>query len=113
MSVVNRREASEMKRLDDQQAALAPAGLPQWRFDAERRAIAREFTFADFTQAFAFMTRIALAAEKRNHHPEWSNVYNRVEITWTTHDAGGLTQLDIESARDCDRVYATMQETQR
>jgi len=102
-----------MKDLDNPQTALARAGLPQWRFDAERCAIAREFTFADFEHAFAFMTRIALAAEKRNHHPEWSNVYNRVAITWTTHDAGGLTQLDMDSARDCDRAYATMQETQR
>jgi 4a-hydroxytetrahydrobiopterin dehydratase len=102
-----------MMRLDDPQAALTRTGLPHWRFDAARHAIAREFTFADFEHAFAFMTRIALAAEKRNHHPEWSNVYNRVEITWTTHDADGLTQLDIESARDCDSAYATMRETQR
>jgi 4a-hydroxytetrahydrobiopterin dehydratase len=92
--------------------ARAHASLSHWRFDAERRAIAREFTFTDFGHAFAFMTRVALAAEKRNHHPEWNNVYNRVAITWTTHDAHGLTQLDIESARDCDRAYATMQETQ-
>ena len=102
-----------MMRLDDPQTALSHSGLPHWRFDAGRRAIAREFTFADFEHAFAFMTRIALAAEKRNHHPEWSNVYNRVAITWTTHDAQGLTRLDIESARDCERAYATMQEMQR
>jgi 4a-hydroxytetrahydrobiopterin dehydratase len=102
-----------MTRLDEaREAALAPTGLPHWRFDAGRRAIAREFTFTDFERAFAFMTRVALASEKRNHHPEWSNVYNRVAIRWTTHDADGLTQLDIESARDCDRAYATMQETQ-
>src|SRR5215467_5366996 len=104
-------EGGQMIRLDDTQTALAHTALPHWRFDAGCRAIAREFTFADFERAFAFMTRIALAAEKRNHHPEWTNVYNRVEITWTTHDADGLTQLDIESARDCDRAYATMQET--
>ena len=61
--------------------------------------------FADFAEAFAFMTQVALIAEKRNHHPEWSNVYNKVEITWTTHDAGGLTDRDIELARACDAAF--------
>ena len=67
----------------------------------------REFVFDDFAQAFGFMTQVALAAEQRNHHPEWSNVYNRVVIVLTTHDAGGLTSKDIDLARVADRVYAS------
>lgn len=83
----------------------ALATVPQWRHDQQRGAIAREFVFADFAQAFAFMTRVALEAEKRNHHPEWSNVYKRVTITLTTHDAGGLTERDFELARVIDAAY--------
>jgi 4a-hydroxytetrahydrobiopterin dehydratase len=81
--------------------------LPGWRHADERGGtITREFRFADFAQAFAFMTQIALAAEKRDHHPEWSNVYDRVVITLTTHDAGGLTARDIELARLADEAHA-------
>lgn len=79
--------------------------VPQWRHDEARRAIVREFVFADFVQAFAFMTRVALEAERRNHHPDWSNVYNRVTIALTTHDAGGLTERDFELARAIDAAY--------
>ena len=74
---------------------------PDWRLVGN--AIRREFKFADFTEAFAFMTRSALVAEKLDHHPEWSNVYNRVEVELTTHDAGGLTDLDFELAGAMDR----------
>lgn len=95
-----------MNKLDKQQALPLLAALPQWQYDEARGAITREFRFADFAQAFAFMTEIALAAEKRDHHPEWSNVYNRVSITLTTHDAGGLTQRDIDLAGVADRAYA-------
>jgi 4a-hydroxytetrahydrobiopterin dehydratase len=95
-----------MNKLDKQQALPLLAALPQWQYDEARGAITREFRFADFAQAFAFMTQIALAAEKRDHHPEWSNVYSRVRITLTTHDAGGLTQRDIDLAGVADQAYA-------
>ena len=80
-------------------------GLPHWRRDSERDAIVREFIFADFCQAFSFMTQVALAAEKNNHHPEWANVYNRVNILLTTHDAGGLTALDFALAQSADEAF--------
>jgi 4a-hydroxytetrahydrobiopterin dehydratase len=84
---------------DERNAALAK--LANWKYDPARNAISRSFKFADFTEAFAFMTRIALHAEKADHHPEWFNVYNRVDIVLTTHDAGengGLSQRDIDLA---------------
>lgn len=85
------------------------ASLPDWRFDDARGGlIAREFTFHDFTQAFGFMAQMAVVAESRNHHPEWFNIYNRVQVTLTTHDAGGLTMKDIELARRMDAVAAAL-----
>ena len=79
-----------------------------WGREQERDAITREFVFKDFNRAFAFMTQVALAAEKADHHPEWSNVYNKVRITLTTHDAGGLTQKDLDLARFADEAYARL-----
>ena len=75
------------------------ADQPDWTLRADSQAIVRTFTFGDFNQAFGFMTRVALYADKHDHHPEWSNVYNRVEITLTTHDAGGLSARDAAMAR--------------
>jgi 4a-hydroxytetrahydrobiopterin dehydratase len=95
-----------MNKLDSTRRDALPTLLPEWRHDAQRDAISREFVFADFTQAFAFMTQVALAAEKRNHHPEWSNVYNTVSVTLTTHDAGGLTEKDIDLALVMNAAYA-------
>jgi 4a-hydroxytetrahydrobiopterin dehydratase len=95
-----------MKKLDPEEAARAVATLPLWRYDERARSIARNFVFADFANAFAFMTEVALAAEKHDHHPDWSNVYSKVEIVWTTHDAGGLTERDIALARICDAAFA-------
>ena len=95
-----------MQKLAPERARELLAGLPDWQLDEARGAIRRTFRFADFGQAFAFMTQVALAAEKRDHHPEWSNVYNRVEVVLTTHDAGGLTDKDIDLARVCDAAYA-------
>ena len=71
---------------------------------AGREAIAKRFTFADFSQAFGFMTRAALVADRMNHHPEWFNVWNKVDVTLATHDAGGLTALDIELAQAMDKI---------
>lgn len=85
------------------QAALAQ--LPGWRrADGDREAIARTFRFADFNIAFAFMTRVAIRAEQLDHHPEWFNVYNRVEVLLTTHDADGVTELDLTMARFMDEA---------
>ena len=84
-------------------------GLPLWRAgDGDRPAIVRNLTFADFNAAFGFMTRVALLADKVDHHPEWSNVYNRVEVLLTTHDAGGVTQRDLDMARFIDEAAAAM-----
>ena len=85
--------------LTDTERAAALAELGGWTEAREGKAIARTFTFADFSEAFAFMTRVALLAESQDHHPEWFNVYNRVEITLTTHDAGGLSQRDVAMAK--------------
>ncbi len=80
--------------------------LARWTYDEARRGIARSFRFRDFNEAFAFMTRVALAAEQADHHPEWSNVWNRVDILLTTHSAGGLTQKDVELAKRIDAFAA-------
>lgn len=87
-----------VEQLSEAERADALDGLPDWDYDEARDAISRRFTFADFSEAFAFMTRVALIAEKADHHPEWSNVWNRVDITLTTHDAGGLSGRDVEMA---------------
>ena len=85
------------------------AGLPAWsKAPGERDALARRYRFADFNTAFAFMTRVALKAETMDHHPEWSNVYNRVEVLLTTHDADGVTGLDVELARFMDAAAAAL-----
>lgn len=89
---------------DQRQAALA--ALDGWTEDERRDVINKTFTFKNFNQAFGFMTRTALLAEKMDHHPEWFNVYNKVEVTLTTHDAGGITELDIKLARAMDRLAA-------
>jgi 4a-hydroxytetrahydrobiopterin dehydratase len=89
-------------RLTDAERNAALAGLDGWAHDTARDGIRKSYKFADFTHAFAFMTRVAILAEKADHHPEWSNVWNRVDILLTTHDAGGLSQRDIDLARAID-----------
>jgi 4a-hydroxytetrahydrobiopterin dehydratase len=81
--------------------------VPEWAADEARDGIARKFAFADFVEAFGFMARVALLAEKADHHPEWSNVYNRVEILLTTHDADGLSRRDIDLARAIDGLLTS------
>jgi 4a-hydroxytetrahydrobiopterin dehydratase len=76
--------------------------LPGWSYDPHGRAIRRHFVFQDFAEAFAFMTRVALAAEKLDHHPDWSNGWNKVDIALSTHSAGGVTALDLRLAHICD-----------
>jgi len=95
-----------MTPLDVQMTRELMAGLPDWSVDRERGAIRRTFRFPDFPQAFGFMTQMAIVSEKMDHHPEWFNVYNRVEVTLTTHDAGGLSTRDIAWATRADAAYA-------
>jgi 4a-hydroxytetrahydrobiopterin dehydratase len=88
-----------------EQIASLLVGLPQWRYQPERGgSITRDFKFIDFNEAFGFMTQVALLAEQHNHHPEWSNVYSRVSITLTTHDAGGLSTRDLDLAQRIDSL---------
>ena len=87
---------------DARKAALAR--LSGWSEVSGRDAIAKKFTFKDFNQAFGFMTRAALVAEKMDHHPEWFNVYKTVEVTLATHDAGGVTELDVKLAEAMDKL---------
>src|SRR3954464_15801628 len=82
----------------------ALAGLAGWAFDAGRNGIAKSFAFADFGEAFAFMTRVALEAEKADHHPEWSNVWNKVDILLSTHSAGGVTAKDVALAGKIEAI---------
>ena len=91
-------------RLTDAERNAALARLSGWSLRGDGLAIERTFRFADFGEAFSFMTRVALAAEKADHHPEWFNVWNRVEITLTTHDAGGLSARDVELAEAIDAM---------
>ena len=83
--------------------------LDGWQPVAGRDAITKQFRFKDFNEAFGFMTRVALIAEKHDHHPEWFNVYNRVEVVLSTHDAGGLTQRDVALAQAMDVIAAAAQ----
>lgn len=91
-------------RLTQAECAAALTELPGWSLRADGLAIERSLKFADFNAAFGFMTRVALHAEKADHHPEWSNVYNRVTITLTTHEAGGLSARDVALAQAIDAL---------
>jgi 4a-hydroxytetrahydrobiopterin dehydratase len=84
--------------ISEAERTAALARLGGWSYDGAGKALVREFRFKDFSEAFAFMTRVALLAQAANHHPEWSNVYNRVSIRLSTHDAGGVTSKDIALA---------------
>jgi 4a-hydroxytetrahydrobiopterin dehydratase len=93
-----------IEQLTSEERTAALDELGEWDYDDARDAITRQFLFKDFSEAFAFMTRVALLAEVRDHHPEWSNVWNRVDILLTTHDAGGLSRRDVGMARAIDAL---------
>lgn len=92
------------EKLSNERRAEVLGQLAGWQAVDGRDAITRTFKFKDFNEAFGFMARAALIAEKMDHHPEWFNVYNRVDVTLSTHDAGGLTELDVELAAAMDRL---------
>lgn len=93
-----------IEKITGQARADALAALPNWKLASDRDALTRHFKFADFNEAFGFMTRVALVAEKMDHHPEWFNVYNRVEVTLATHDVDGISQNDIDMAGFMDKA---------
>lgn len=93
-----------VRQLNEDERASWLDALDEWSLAREGKAIHRSFEFKDFSEAFAFMARVALIAEKRDHHPEWFNVYNKVEITLTTHDADGLSLRDVNMAKDIDAL---------
>ncbi len=93
-----------MQRLTAEARKSALQGLPGWAEVSGRDAIARTFVFKDFNEAFGFMSRAALVAEKHDHHPEWRNVYKTVEVVLSTHDAGGVTQKDVELAKAMNTI---------
>jgi 4a-hydroxytetrahydrobiopterin dehydratase len=91
-------------KLSDADRTVALGKLKGWSYDAKTNAVGQDFKFKDFSEAFAFMTRVALLAQSADHHPEWSNVYNKVSIRLTTHDAGGVTAKDIALAQAIDKL---------
>ena len=95
-----------VEKLIEAARAALPGKLPHWRMVPGRDAIARDFTFADFSAAWGFMCRVALLAEKHDHHPEWSNVWNKVSVVLSTHDAGGLSAKDVVLADAIDALVA-------
>ncbi|MGJ4896364.1 4a-hydroxytetrahydrobiopterin dehydratase [Bradyrhizobium oligotrophicum] len=107
-SIAAQEEIEMPQPLSTEARATALRELPGWSEAQGREAIARTFTFTDFNEAFGFMTRVALVAEKADHHPEWRNVYRTVEVVLTTHDAGGVTMRDIALAKAMNAIAATM-----
>ena len=95
----------EKLQLDERDALLAPLIANGWVIHSKRDALVKEFKFKSFIDAFGWMTRVAIWAEKLNHHPEWSNVYSRVNVTLITHDVDGLSDLDLNLARKMDSLF--------
>jgi 4a-hydroxytetrahydrobiopterin dehydratase len=92
------------RKIEGEARHAALVGLSGWREVPDRDAIHRDFTFRDFNEAFGFMARVAAMAERMDHHPEWFNVYNRIEVTLSTHDAGGVSERDVALARFMDEI---------
>lgn len=97
-----------MEKLDATGLRAALDELTHWQLEEGGQALRRSFRFADFNQAFGFMTQVALHAERHDHHPEWFNVYHRVDMRLSTHDAGGITQRDVALARHADAVHRAL-----
>lgn len=97
-----------MHKLTPTELTHALTQLPHWTVDAAGTGLVRAFAFTDFAQAFAYMTQVALWAEAANHHPEWHNVYNRLSLTWSTHDVGGVSDNDVRMAQRCDQAFAAL-----
>lgn len=95
------------RKMDRAEIEKALSELKGWSLSQGGDSIERRFTFADFSEAFGFMARVALAAEKLDHHPDWSNVYKTVSVVLSTHDAGGVTELDLKLARQMNALAAT------
>jgi 4a-hydroxytetrahydrobiopterin dehydratase len=104
---------AEALTLSERDAGLPALGATGWGAVGDRDAIRKIWKFRSFSEAWGFMSRAALVAEKLNHHPEWTNVYNVVDVTLTTHSCGGLSALDIDLARRLDRIAGTETEVQR
>jgi len=102
---MNATRSDKPHKLDDAARETALQRLNGWVYDPTAYAISHDFKFKTFSEAFGFMTRVALAADKRDHHPEWSNTYNKVRITLSTHDAGGLSEKDIDLAEAIDQLF--------
>ncbi len=96
------------ERLTETTISSEMAELPDWTINTDHTAVSRQFTFRNFNQAFGFMARVAMLAEQINHHPEWANVYHRVTVTLTTHDVGGLSELDIKMAHAMNTMAAEL-----
>eukprot|EP00300_Choanocystis_sp_HF-7_P010375 c1691_g1_i1.p1 GENE.c1691_g1_i1~~c1691_g1_i1.p1 ORF type:complete len:109 (-),score=17.74 c1691_g1_i1:13-339(-) len=100
------RSARWISRLSDAQRKDLPKILPAWKYEPSRDAITRSFTFPNFVEAMRWMNQVAEVAEAQNHHPEWFNVYNRVDVTLTTHDCKGLSANDVQLAESIEKIYA-------
>lgn len=96
---------NDFKRLDTDEISGSLESIPEWTIESDK--LFREFAFSRFVEAFGFMASVAIVAEKQNHHPEWFNVYNKVRIHLTTHEAGGITENDFALARSIDKIYAS------
>ena len=107
VSYATPKNTTQVLKLQPSKLVHALKQIPLWTVDQKKSSLKRAFTFKDFHEAWSFMSWVALLATQYNHHPEWSNVYNRVQITWTTHDVGGISNLDVQLAQKIDAYLAS------